>query len=286
MEFQQQGYADQLNIETPEQVDLRFPVAGIGSRFVAILLDHLFQFLAYFFFIFCIYLLGKAVGTETTSHANDELDTAGKWLIAFIILVHFLLLWGYFALFEAFWHGQTPGKRIMKLRVIKDSGRQITFFESLARNLVRFVDILPGFYLAGVITMICNRKNKRLGDLAAGTMVVHEQPGLQPLLVQHGTDAFSVTENYFARRPANAAATPTPEGFPADAIARLQPNDLHVIEAFFARALDLDLETRASMAQRIAVKLTTKMAVPLPQGNPERALETIAKAMRGSARHF
>ena len=256
-------------------MDLRFPVAGIGSRFVAVLIDHLIQLLPYVvIFIASLFFAG---GGNGVARDTEKVDTLTKWFIAAFIFINFLWWWGYFALFEAFWHGQTPGKRIMKLRVIKDSGRQITLFEGLARNLLRFVDFFPGIYLAGVITMLCNRKNKRLGDLAAGTLVVHELRAEDRVL-----DAFVSGEDFFARgeekKPENV--------LPADTIARLEPADLHVIETFFARALDLDLQTRATMAARIAARMAAKMQVPLPEGNPERTLETIARAMRGSGRRF
>jgi uncharacterized RDD family membrane protein YckC len=272
--LKRQGFADQLNIETPEQVDLRFPVAGIGSRFVAVLIDHLLQGAVYVVIgiAIAVFLSGNAAAHIT--RGAEELDTAGKWLIAAIVFINFLLLWGYFALFEAFWQGQTPGKRVMKLRVIKDTGRQITLFESLARNLLRFVDVLPTSYAVGVVTMLCNRKNKRLGDFAAGTLVVHELP-----VDLHAASSFLSEENFFSRDAAES-------GLPADAIARLEPADLHVMETFFTRALDLDLRTRQVMAARIAERMAAKMRVPLPEGNPERVLELMAKAMRRPGRRF
>jgi uncharacterized RDD family membrane protein YckC len=276
MEYQHRGFADQLNIETPEQVDLRFPVAGIGSRFVALLIDHLIQFAVYFLIFLALVIFATGVAAHRVARGQTNLDTAGKWFVAAIIFINFCLIWGYFALFEAFWHGQTPGKRVMKLRVIKDSGRQITLFESLARNLLRFVDILPGFYFAGVVTMLCNRKNKRLGDLAAGTLVVHELP-----VDDRAADAFVSGENFFAR-----SVQPIENGIPADAIARLDANDLHVMETFFTRALDLDLATRSAMANRIAARMAAKMGITVPEGNPERVLESLAKAMRGTGRRF
>lgn len=205
------------------------------------------------------------------------MDLASKWVVAIIIFINFVWFTGYFALFEAFWHGQTPGKRLMKLRVIKDSGRQITLFESLARNLLRFVDALPSAYAIGVITMLCNRKNKRLGDLAAGTLVVHELP-----TDDRPAEALLSGTNYFAPK----TETPPESSIPADAISRLDTADLHVIETFFARALDLDMPTRARMAERITARMAAKMRIPVPEGNPERALEAMAKAMRGSARRF
>lgn len=274
VEFDERRFADQLNIETPEQVDLQLPVAGMGSRFVAVLIDHAIQFAFYIGVGILIAVWSASVGARTT---QAQLDTAGKWFVAFIIVINFVLLWGYFALFEAFWHGQTPGKRVMNLRVIKDSGRQITLFEALARNLLRFVDYLPGLYLAGAITMLCNRKNKRLGDLAAGTLVIHEQAQMQPLMAT-GDEARE--GSFFAREAALESSVP------ADAVARLEPADLHVMETFFARALDLDLSTRSAMARRIAERMAAKMGVAVPEGNPERMLEALVRAMRGAGRRF
>ena len=277
------GYAnqlDQLNIETPEQVDLRFPIAGIGSRFIAILVDTVIQIVAEVIVILVIVIFVSASERE---HLTDVSDTAGKWLLAAFFLFQFLLYWGYFSLFEAFWNGQTPGKRLADIRVIKDSGRQITFFEALARNLIRVIDMLPpSVYLVGIITMLCNRQQKRLGDFVAGTIVVHERTSEQPLL---GHNSRSITSSPYQ--------SPQPEFMqragafqpPADAIARLRPEDLNVIESFLARSLDFDLTTRSEIAQRIATSIFARMQLTFPpEMNAERALEAISYAMRSSSR--
>ena len=288
--FARRGFADQLSIETPEQVALEFAVAGIGSRFVALLLDHLIQLGV----VIAVALIFLVINVATGDRAMQTL--AGKWFIASLIFIFFLLIWGYFALFEAFWRGQTPGKRVMKLRVIKDAGRQITLFESLARNLLRVADFFPSFYVTGVITMLCNKRNKRLGDLAAGTIVVHERGEAQPLLYTGGVTAaapragtlFSPGSFSRAEYPVDAwrVSAGTEAMFPADAVGRLSAHDLVVIEAFFARALDLPLETRAAMAHRIAAEMAAKMGVAVPEGNPERALEAMAVGLRGQGRRF
>lgn len=288
--FERRNFSDELNIETPEQVELAYGVAGIGSRFVAILLDSLI--LTGFYIVAGLALVLIFSGAaHFAGKAGAELDTAGKWILAIFIFLNFLLVWGYFALFEAFWQGQTPGKRVMKLRVIKDSGRQITLFESLARNLLRFVDYLPGFYLTGVITMLCNKRNKRLGDFAAGTIVVHERADEQPLMVQTSTTILApvgapvgFSSQPWQQQVVAPWAQPVTAMFPADAVARLKAQDLLVIEAFFARMLDLPLETRAAVAYRIAGQMAAKMGVALPEGNPERAMESIAYQMRSGGR--
>jgi uncharacterized RDD family membrane protein YckC len=281
-------YADQLNIETPEQVDLHFPVAGIGSRFIAVLLDTIFQLIAYFLLLLVIYLITKnsTAGNTTTTQS----DSATKWVEAAIIFFHFLLYWGYYALFEAYWNGQTPGKRLMKLRVLKDSGRSITLFESMARNLVRVIDFLPSFYVVGLISMLCNKQNKRLGDLIAGTIVVHERMDEQPLM-SHISRTF--TSSIYPEQSAVANLMPRAReewathesGLPADAVARLQPGDLHTIEIFFSRALDLSVEKREELGTRLAATMSAKMQYPLPEGvRPERLLELIALKMRSQGR--
>lgn len=271
------GRAETHYIETPEQVELAYGVAGVGSRFVAALLDGLILGAFFFFELMALVMIGAA--SSVSPAAGRLAENAGKWFIAIVIFINFTIVWGYFALFEAYWHGQTPGKRAMKLRVIKDSGRQITLFESLARNLVRVVDYLPSLYLVGVITMLCNKRNQRLGDLVAGTMVVHERLDEASLLYQTG----------FAAQPLGQEAVlawgqAVTAMFPADAVAKLDAQDLVVIETFFSRMLDLPMETRAAVAYRMVTQMTAKMGVAVPEGNPERALESMAYQMRSGGR--
>ena len=277
--YESKGYADQLNIETPEQVDLRLPIAGIGSRFLAILTDSVLQGAAIFLLIFCFVLIFSS--SRRIPGGAGPSDSAAKWLVAGIVLFYFLLYWGYYSLFEAFWNGQTPGKRLLKIRVIKDSGRQITLFEALARNLLRVIDMLPSFYLIGVITMLCNKQQKRLGDYGAGTIVVHERGDEQPLM-SHNSRTFTAS---LYPQPLEAAREPAGMLLPADGVARLDAGDLNVIDTFFSRALDLDLDKRAEIANRIAERMSVKMQVALPVDvAPERVLESIAHRMRAQSR--
>ena len=128
--------SDQLNIDTPELVDIEMPLAGIGSRFIALLVDMLIWFAG--FIVLAILL---AIFLKPGSLAFTGIPE--KWAVAVVILFIFLLFWGYFTLFEAFWNGRTPGKRLARIRVIQRSGRAISLFESMARNLVRYVDMQP-----------------------------------------------------------------------------------------------------------------------------------------------
>jgi uncharacterized RDD family membrane protein YckC len=278
------GRAETHTIDTPEQVGLEYSVAGIGSRFVAALLDSLI--LSAFFFAELMVMVMISAAAATTG-SGSALNAAGKWFIALVVFLNFAVVWGYFAMFEAYWHGQTLGKRAMKIRVIKDSGRQITLFEAMARNLLRVVDYLPGLYLVGVITMLCNKRNQRLGDLAAGTIVVHERLDEPSLLYQTSTTLVAPVgfqEQGVGRETVLPWGQPVTAMFPADAVAKLSAQDLVVIETFFSRMLDLPLQTRAAVAYQMVTQMTSKMGVAVPEGNPERALESMAYQMRSGGR--
>ncbi len=280
-------FADQLTIDTPEQVDLRLPLASAGSRLLAILADSLLQAAVAIVLLVILFLLLTAAPSlgRSVSHIYRWSGAARKWLLAGLILLQFLLLWGYFSLFEAFWNGQTPGKRLLRIRVLQDSGRPITLFESLARNLLRVIDMLPSIYLVGLVAMLCNRQGKRLGDLLAGTLVVHEggayaeppRTNTSRMLLPDVAPGFlSSPLTPVGIRPAGVDA------MPADALARLQPADMRVLETFFARNLDLPLQVRHAMAARIAEQLSGRMqwAPPDAAEHPERLLEALLFVLR------
>jgi len=276
---------DQLSIDTPELVAIDFPIAGIGSRFVALLLDYLIQFAFLMLLLFILYLIGTSAhdsARSTLAHANNaDQATVEKWVEAIFILVPFLLQWGYFSLFEAFWNGQTPGKRAAKIRVIKDTGRPIGLFESMGRNLVRIVDMLPGIYAVGVITMFVNRRQQRLGDLVAGTLVVHERAADAPAVASSGNRTFTAGafETVAAPVPRRAST------LPMEAVARLAGADLKVMEGFFARRLDMPMDTRATIAARLAASILSKMEIARPpETSDETFLEEAAFAMREQGR--
>jgi len=277
---------DQLRVQTPEQVELSFPIAGLGSRFLGALLDVFLITAAYVVLILVLAVTGAGdAGTKAIDHQSS---TAQNWWLAALTLVNFLLIWGYFSLTEAFWNGQTVGKRVMKIRAIKNNGRALTGFEAMARNLLRVVDFFPGLYLVGVITMMCTKGQKRLGDLVAGTIVIHERSDEQPMLVQSQSRTF--TAAVFADAEVNRKREPDPRlaagnAIPADALARLGPQDLNLMETFFGRALDLTVERRAELAERVAATICARMGIARPDGlDAERLLETVAYRMRGQGR--
>src|SRR5262245_10786567 len=154
---------DELIVETPERVELRFILASVGNRFLAAGIDHFIQLLL--ILIAALIFLWAAGWSRVSS--------LGVWAAALMILAVFSIYWGYFVLFEAIWSGQTPGKRIMKLRVIREDGRPVRFFEVFVRNLLRvFVDFMPvPTYAVGVVSIVFSSQSKRIGDFVAGTVV-------------------------------------------------------------------------------------------------------------------
>jgi uncharacterized RDD family membrane protein YckC len=145
-------------VVTTEKVVLTYRVAGLGSRFLAWLIDAAF--------IAVLFAIGVGAGA-TLEVLRPGLATA------VVALWTFALLWGYFLLFEWLWTGQTPGKRLMGLRVVRTQGTAISFLQAAVRNVLRAADSLPFFYALGFAVAACDRLHRRLGDLAAGTLVVH-----------------------------------------------------------------------------------------------------------------
>ncbi len=189
-----------------------------------------------------------------------------QWTIGLGVLVIFLLNSGYFAFFEAIWNGQTPGKRHFQIRVIKDDGRPISAFDSVARNFLRIADELPALYMVGVISILVSKQNKRLGDFVAGTVVIHEQT------IQEA-------------RP--FLQTKSEESGPVYDTSRITLDELNVIEAFLNRRDSFDPALRTSMAARLSKRVSEKLGVQIG-GWPhtEKFLEAIYEQYRSVGRLF
>ena len=193
----------------------------------------------------------------------------------------FLLNWGYFTLFEAFGNGRTPGKRVAKIRVIQRSGRPIGLFESLARNLIRYVDQIPVFYAVGVIVMFVTQQHQRLGDLAAGTLVVRDR--------EQESTPWAILRTAPSRpRSFLRLHHAEPHSFISAARrgrASCRSADLEVLEGFFSRRLDMSLATRQALAERIASAIQAKSGLERPPGvSVETFLEAPARELRDLGR--
>ncbi|MGH9409887.1 MAG: RDD family protein [Vicinamibacterales bacterium] len=240
---------EKLSIDTPEQVALEFPLAGIGSRFLAVAVDTMVQVAAIWVAILAAAIVGGFTGAAAAS---------GKWLLGGLILFWFLLNTGYFAVFEALWNGQTPGKRLVGLRVIDTSGGPITVYAAILRNLLRVADELPGIYAIGILSILVTARQQRLGDLAAGTVVVHER-------VEWLTDL------------PRSKAPAVPLG-----ARKLSAADVTLVEAFLHRRRSLDPVVRLETARQIARRMAASLQVEVG-GDEERFLEQLAAEYRGGA---
>jgi uncharacterized RDD family membrane protein YckC len=251
--------ADKLTIETPEQTALDFAVAGIGSRFLALAIDVLIQFAVGFVLgLAAMFGIGRIVA---------YFPQLGMWTAAVLMLFYFFLYFGYYAFFEILWSGQTPGKRRVGIRVIKDSGRPLTPAESIGRNLMRIVDWLPIFYAIGIACAFLTKGNKRLGDLVVGSIVVRETSLL---------DLKPVWE------PASAAAVPGLTG-PFGA-RRLTAEELALIESFLNRRSALEPYVRFRMADEILRRIQTKLTLPSDTSiSSEKILEALSYECRSTA---
>ena len=251
---------DRLDIDTPEQITLELPLAGIGSRLLALAIDSLLQVIA----VVVLVIMGAVISASYsgTAAAADRFfsQTIGAFVL---VLVPFCLYWGYFAFFEILWQGRTPGKRIAGIRVIHQSGRPMTAIECIGRNLMRGVDIIPGMYAVGLICMMCNEQNRRVGDFVAGTIVVHDK-ALDP-----------VAPSWGEKRAAEPLA---PE------LRKLSPDDLVLIETYLNRRYEIDNVVRTLTAQRIMVHIAQKTGIQKPPDQrDDDFLETIARQLRDTA---
>jgi uncharacterized RDD family membrane protein YckC len=157
-------------VETPEGVDFQFTIAGPGKRGTAMAIDLAIKLGIVSASLFALIFAGAVVGEEVIS------GTLGIWLV-----IQFLLAWFYGSFFEAFWNGQTPGKRSMALRVVRTNGTAITPVSAVGRNFLLVADCQPSMLCTvGILSMLMNRRMQRIGDLVFDTMVIDESRDLLP----------------------------------------------------------------------------------------------------------
>jgi uncharacterized RDD family membrane protein YckC len=234
---------DRITIATPEGVDLELTLAGVGSRFVSALVDFLLQIAL----LAGVTGVGAAVGAFGNGFGS-----------AVVLVASFLVFAAYDVLFEVFASGRTPGKRLNGLRVARIDGSPVTFFTSAIRNVLRLVDLLPGMYLVGIVTILVTRRNQRLGDVAAGTLVVRERtqhPSLQEL----------------------RAPQPVPSTNTWDATA-VTADELAAVRSFLARRYELTNEARYRLAVDLAGALRPKVVGAPENLGSEVFLEKLAAA--------
>lgn len=258
---------DILIIETPERVPLHFALASIGNRFLACAIDHALQALTIILMVIAFAALASY------SRLGNQLSNAPNWVYALLIVILFLIVSGYFAFFEWLWSGQTPGKRWLKLRVIREDGRPVTFWEAAVRNLLRSLDMMPApFYSIGLISVFSSSRDQRVGDFVAGTVVVREREAEAPAFAQ----VFAAPVSDLALRRSFQ-----PVEFTA-ALDSLTETEIEVVETFLRRRWDLANVPRQWMAWRVALPVMYKIrpSYDLPTFTYEGFLEELLHRYR------
>lgn len=239
-------FEDTLTIATPEGVDLELTLAGVGSRFASAIVDYVIQAVI-------VVALGLVLGVGFgVTPGSGGFGTAIWTVLAFVLFV------GYDICFEVLAAGRTPGKRMNGLRVVREHGGPVTLSTSAVRNVLRLVDWLPGTYFVGVVSILVSSRNQRLGDLAAGTLVVRERKALPP-----------EPRSPIYRRRLEAPAWDA-SGIDAD--------ELVAVRSFLARRESLTHDARIQLAAELATRLRPKVGGAVGDDSPELFLERLAAA--------
>jgi uncharacterized RDD family membrane protein YckC len=239
-------------VETPERIRFRYRAAGPVRRSFAYLLDFVIR-LGIMFAAGLIILLVTAIKADDLAQASQGV----------LLVVWFVVEWGYYIPFETLWNGASPGKRAFGLRVVKEGGFPIGFYDSLLRNLLRAADFLPVGYVLGLTVMVGDERFRRLGDRVAGTMVVVE-------------DSVRVGESLKLNPPASPGeleALPTRPPLSAD--------ELEALELFLRRG-DLSPPRRLELAEMTAGIFARRMGVLT--GDPVRFLSLVYERAVGARR--
>jgi uncharacterized RDD family membrane protein YckC len=246
---------EDLVVATPERVAFRFETAGLGSRFAAQLVD-----------LLVLSAMGLALGLVGLGIA--ALTGRPDLAVLGLSIAGFAGFWAYWILPEALWSGQTFGKRLLHLRVIDARGGPVSAGQAIVRNLLRIVDFLPMSYAAGTVAIFASARNQRLGDLAAGTVVVRERMGVR-------------LQDLGAESPPGPG--PGPPGRPGGVLPplRLEPGLRRFVQAYAQRRPTLPLERRAELAREAEAALRTAMPDVVQAAGPLAALDQLADRMLG-----
>ncbi|HXC79915.1 MAG TPA: RDD family protein [Candidatus Acidoferrum sp.] len=278
-----------LIVATPERVSFEFQIAGLGTRAIAQIIDLLIVAVVEIAVLF----FGFGAGTVANS-----LTAA----VLLIIVLSFINVFGYFWVSEALWSGQTLGKKAFRLRAVGDRGEPLTFMQAGIRNIVRIIDFLPYGYGIGMVVLFANGKGKRLGDLAAGTLVVKDSDHVR--LWQLAGGAPRTTSAATPKAPPPDSAPPPPgnppevghqnpppppgarSNFPPSpyapataaelALRRLDPELRRFVTSYARRRPQLALELRVQLAGTLEKSLRAAAPEVFLQQGPLATLDYLA----------
>ncbi len=253
-------FFNHVSLSTPESVELEFTLAGIGNRTLALVLDYsiLGALLVVFWILWGMFSLGllSYLNSGTFNYASAPI-----WLLAIALLINFFIFAGYFTFFEVFWQGQTPGKRFTKIRVIRDDGRPIGLSQAALRSLLRPID---DFCFIGVFFILFGKQEKRLGDWAAGTLVIQEQRGDRKatLMISESAKQLAIELPKLA------------------ALNQLLPDDFAVVRTYLQRRSTMDARARNDLSLNLARQLRTLIGLETipPNTTADQFLEAVYEA--------
>jgi uncharacterized RDD family membrane protein YckC len=240
-----------LEVRTPESIAFSYDLAGVGSRFLALAIDFTIQIVAVILIFWALVALSGHVRPGSIVLARTD-RVIYNLAIAFIVAVVFLIFFGYFIAFETLWNGQTPGKRLLGIRVVRDGGYPVDFMASLIRNLIRVGEMALGFYAISAVVAVLSPLNKRIGDIAAGTIVIRESRMESPEQMLR-----EVAEPVYA------------------ATAYVSGEERSLIRRFLERRHDLVAARRVSLAHQLADRVRPRVPTDLQRLDDEDLLERL-----------
>jgi uncharacterized RDD family membrane protein YckC len=247
----------QYSISTPENVDLHLELAGLGNRILACIIDTLIS--AALNIAIVLGLVALWFSLRLFSLSPGALAVWSTYLLMIGITSSFALVFGYYMFFEGIWQGQTPGKKITDLRVIEQNGQPLTWSSAIVRNLIRIID--QGLMLIGLLSMFLDKNERRLGDFAAGTLVIRER-----------TPVASASSILIS--PAN-------ENKNLD-VGRITPDEYDLLTTFLKRR-DKITQSRAAVAEQLEQHFRQKLGIDSVGDKPENFLESIYASYRSRA---
>lgn len=242
-----------LDVRTGESIAIRYELAGLGSRFLAVGLDLAIQLGAVLAVVLAFALAGRPAALALGHLSATISKTGSAVLIGLGMIAVFLLFFGYFIIFELWWSGRTPGKRALGIRVVRDAGFPIDVGAATVRNVIRVIEFGLGFYALSAVSALLSHQNKRLGDFAAGTIVVRER-------AYEAADL----DAYLARD------TAPDDGLP--------PAERELVERYAARRAQLEPAARTLLAAQIATRVRPLLRASFDHLDDDALLEHLGRA--------
>lgn len=258
-------FFNQVSLQTPESVELDFTLAGIGNRAYALLIDYIVWGLTLSIFSLAWFGLAGLL-SESLSNFLGGFDQFELWLFSLWLLIFFFIYVGYFVFFETLWQGQTPGKRVIKIRVIRDDGRPVGLQQAILRTLLRPVDDL---FFIGTFFILLGKQEKRIGDLVAGTLVIQDHGLIIPANFPISDTAYQLV---------------TQLKIEAD-LSRLSPEEFTIIRDYLQRRNNMTSEAKKRLSKELAyqVKDIIRLETVPPETTATQFLEAVYLAYQDSS---